>query len=664
MTKVPYENLKFLIPEHKPVRDHGTASASKNYCLRANACRELEDIIVVGIDVPVPRGATAKQARRVIKAAVEEELRKEFADDRPKTGRAARKARERKGRVEKLMVPLPNWVNKEQARELCRRLLNAYTQDGKAIGFGGIHTDHANNLHFHGQLMDRLESREVAEGRKDARGGRNVKRQFILRATEWDSSKEFSLVYMRVANDYLRAIGKDHLRIEVRSFEELGITDRLATEHVGPAAGALRAKAEKDPSIFDRFKTFFASEGPATRNLEKERMHRFAEATAKKDREADAKLDAAADVLLNVAAAKEMAAALLEEAITENSDGRAQIDAALARLAAESKETEEILERLANERDRATTRAERAERDASDKTHVIVKLTGERNDAQAALEPTQRLAEDLERAVADVERYLGVDLGTGLPVSRRVETLLEAAERRRREDAKDARKEIDRLTTALTAAQEAEKKERERADREKGRADGEKKRADTAEALLQRGWQLARSVALALAERVEALVKGGVLALVSRMLPEQPERILPNAEKGVPKLREMLAQGSTADEARTEQPAPQPKLAPAPINVVPLDADERRLEAAAKIPPRVPETVILRFANKGEVFQSIEQAELWVYRQIRQHGSIAKYGIEYGRGAGVSKHPDLAAARAERVHRDRPVGGPDLVIAR
>lgn len=587
-------------------------------------------------------GLSAGAPREKVLAAARKQIRAEFGEVDPKELTPEERDEPRQGVVRQLIVVLPRDISEEQQRELVRRYVGDLTK-GRARAIVGIHRDSAakdgkGNPHAHILLIDQQETehsarKRAAERAKETGKKTRARKEYVMQIfTAREGKRAVRRHWRDLANGYLEALGAP-VRLEVDSYRSLGI-EREATLHEGPG----RAQAEKAGRPYK-------DEGIPRKEHVNERIHRINERAEEVDH------------LMTEVARLE----------GENRDLQRALEIDRTQLQRDIEENDAAMERMATERDLAKARAATAEKAIAGYQQSALDATARANAADAALEPTKRRADDLERAVAYVERYLEIDLGTDLPVAKRIETLLEATERRRREDIEDAKTEIDQLTTALTVAQGAEKKERGRADREKTRADKEEARANAAEARLRRGWQLARSVALALAERFEALVKGGVLSLVRKMLPEQPERILPNAEKGIPMLREMLAQGSTADEARAEQPAPpapQPKLAPAPVNAVPLDVEERRLEAAAKIQPRVPETVILRFANKGYPFASIEEADLWVHKQIRQHGSMAKFGVEYGRGAGFLPLPDLDAARKERAHRDRPVGGPDYVAAR
>lgn len=599
------------------------------YNTRADAVQGA-DLMHVGLDVP------ADAPRDKVLAAARREIRNEFAPPDPKA------KDERRGLVRQLIIALPRDITDEQQRDLVRRYIGDLTK-GRARAIVGIHRDSAakdgkGNPHAHILLIDRQETehsarKRAAERAKETGKTTRARKEYVMQVfTAREGKRAVRRHWRDLANGYLETVGAP-VRLEVDSFRSLGI-EREATVHEGPgraqAAAAGRPYRGKDKPAPDRVN---------------ERIRRINERAEDVDH------------LMTEVARLE----------GENRDLQRALEIDRAQLERDVEENDATMERVLNDRDGWRTRATKAESEIAKSRQAELDAIGQRNDAQAALEPAQRRAGDLERAVADVERYLGVELGADLPVAIRVETLLEAAERRRREDAEDAQTEIARLTTALTAVRERAENEAKRADAEKARADREEERANAAEALLRRSWNLARRVALALAERVEAVVKGGVLALVGKILPQEPEAIRPNVEDGVQKLRKLLAQEGAADEARAEksaQLAPQPKLASAPVNVVRLDAEERRLEAAAAILPRIPETVILRFANKGYPFASIEEADLWVHKQIRQHGSIAKFGVEYGRGGGFLPLPDLDAARKERAHRDRPVGGPDYVAAR
>ncbi|WP_434616478.1 MobA/MobL family protein [Azospirillum sp. B2RO_4] len=592
------------------------------YNTRADAVQGA-DLMHVGFDVP------AEAPRETVLATARKAIRDEFAP------LDAKDEEERRGLVRQLIIALPRGISEEQQRELVRRYIGDLTK-GRARAIVGIHRDSAakdglGNPHAHILLIDRQETEHLAKKRAAERARETGKktrarREYVMQIfTAREGKRAVRRHWRDLANGYLEAVGAP-VRLEVDSFRSLGI-EREATMHEGP--GRAQAAAAGRP--------YKGKDKPPPERVN-ERIRRINERAEEVDH------------LMTEVARLE----------GENRDLQRALEIDRTQLQRDIEENDAAMERMATERDLAKVRAATAEKAIAGYQQSALDATARANAADAALEPTKRRADDLERAVADIERYLEVELGPDLSVAKRVETLREAAERRRREDAEDSRKEIDQLTTALTAAQDL-------AEKEAKRADGERKRADAAEALLRRSWDLARRVALALAERVEAMVKGGILALVGKILPQEPEAIRPNVEDGVQKLRKLLAQEGAAEEARTKQPtppAPRPKLAPAPINVVPLDAEERRLEAAAKMPPRVPETVIVRFANKGEVFGSIEEAELWVHRQVKQHGSIAKYAVEYGRGGGVSKHTDLAAARAERAYRDRPLGLPDIIAVR
>lgn len=189
----------------------GTAGAHVAYVTRSSACRA-----VVAEHVPqVAAGSRGGAARAWMDEAE--------AGDR-KNARV----------IDKLMLALPRELDEKQRVDLVRAFVTDLA-GGKAVPFlAAFHdkagTKDAANPHCHLILRDR--DPETGKGR-------------VIGMSEKGSTERAREVWERVTNAALEAAGSD-ARIDRRSLQERGVTDREPSAHEGPQARAIAANHASD----------------------------------------------------------------------------------------------------------------------------------------------------------------------------------------------------------------------------------------------------------------------------------------------------------------------------------------------------------------------------------------------------------------------------------
>lgn len=189
----------------------GTAGAHVAYVTRSSACRE-----VVAQHIPAARPGSRGGAARAWMDEAE-------ASDR-KNARV----------IDKLMLALPRELDEGQRVDLVRGFV-AELGGGKDVPFlAAFHdkagTKDAANPHCHLILRDR--DPETGKGR-------------VIGMSEKGSTERAREVWERVTNAALEAAGSD-ARIDRRSLQERGVTDREPSAHEGPQARAIAAKHASD----------------------------------------------------------------------------------------------------------------------------------------------------------------------------------------------------------------------------------------------------------------------------------------------------------------------------------------------------------------------------------------------------------------------------------
>ena len=189
----------------------GTAGAHVAYVTRSSACRE-----VVAQHIPAARPGSRGGAARAWMDEAE-------ASDR-KNARV----------IDKLMLALPRELDEGQRVDLVRGFV-AELGGGKDVPFlAAFHdkagTKDAANPHCHLILRDR--DPETGKGR-------------VIGMSEKGSTERAREVWERVTNAALEAAGSD-ARIDRRSLQERGVTDREPSAHEGPQARAIAANHASD----------------------------------------------------------------------------------------------------------------------------------------------------------------------------------------------------------------------------------------------------------------------------------------------------------------------------------------------------------------------------------------------------------------------------------
>lgn len=229
------------------------------------------DLIHTGLDLPkdAPSGDVINTTSKALSASFADQKawerahrdeQKKLLDSGRKSLTAERRAaiekqlREWKGFVTKrrsgiikgFILALPRDITDDQQRELMKGWMESLTRNGersprgknrKPVAVCAIHRNRGRNPHAHviviNELETEYEARKRAEARSDGGKRTRVRRQYVI-DTFADRSGKFAIRrhWRDYVNPMLETWGAP-VRLEVESFETLGITDRAPQRHVG-----------------------------------------------------------------------------------------------------------------------------------------------------------------------------------------------------------------------------------------------------------------------------------------------------------------------------------------------------------------------------------------------------------------------------------------------
>lgn len=160
-------------------------------------------------------------------------LRKRAKDRSEEGGKNGRRV------ADKIMFSLPNSWDAKTTLEATQAVCRVLAPEGSEVELlAAIHTDKENNRHVHITALDGQESLESAKARRP--DAKRVRRQNVIRLSESgkERPKQLRAEIAHALNAVADRAGAE--RVEWRSFEDRGITDREPGKHQGPVKTRLK----------------------------------------------------------------------------------------------------------------------------------------------------------------------------------------------------------------------------------------------------------------------------------------------------------------------------------------------------------------------------------------------------------------------------------------